>query len=138
MNNQRIGKQLFDRRKIQKVQRSRFGPTFHSLLAADGFHQNAQEIAGVAAFFQNPWFDFFPRQTGAVEQFASQPVIQKLAAVFELGKVPETQANQIEGVALGVVDGKASGRKKSVVKHLGARASAAQHEHWSLRACAAS
>ncbi len=111
------------------MQRRGFCPALDSLLASDGLHKDAQEIGGVVAVFQNLWFDFSAGQARAIEQFASEPVIEQGTPVFQLGEVAEAKADQIEGIAFGVINGESSRRKKSVIEQLGSGTSTAEDEH---------
>src|ERR1019366_4033057 len=100
VDDERIGNRFLDYRKIEQVKRRRFGPAMGTLLAGDGFHHDAQEVAGIAAIFQHAIFDIFRIEAGALKQLAGEVGVEQLAAVAATREVTEAQAEQVEGLAL--------------------------------------
>src|SRR5436305_14696933 len=102
------------------MERSAFGPAMDALFVGYGLHNDTEEIGGAVAFVQNARFNFFRSEAGALEQLAGEPGIQHFLAIFSISKISEARAQQIEGVAFGVVDGKTAGGKQRVIEELGA------------------
>src|ERR1035441_9260931 len=128
VNDESVGNHSLDQRKIEQVQRRGFSPTADTLLAGDGFHHDAQEVAGIAAIFHDTLIDIFGIKSGALKQLAGEILVEQLAAVAGGGEVAEAQAEQVKGVALGMIDGEAARRKQRVIQELGSGSSTAQHK----------
>src|SRR5229473_5473358 len=136
VDDERIGNQFLDQRKIEQVQRCGFSPTPDALFARDGLHHDTKEVAGIPALFHHALFDFVSIESGTLKQLAGEIGVEQLAAVAAMGEIAEAHAEQVEGVTLRMIDGEPSGRKQRVVEELGSRASAAQHKHRSQRTSA--
>src|ERR1700687_4314790 len=129
VDDKRIGNHFLDQRKIEQVQWRTFGPAPDTLFARDGFHHDAQEVAGIMAIFHHALFDLLGIESGTLKQFAGEIGVEQLAAGAATGYVGEAHAEQGGGVSLRVISGEPSGGKQRVVEELGSRASAAQHKH---------
>ena len=90
------------------MQRSTLRPAIDALFARNRFHENAKEIASIVYFFEKPRLDFFPRQAGAIEELAAQPVVEESAPIVSLSEIAKAQADQIEGITLGVINREAA------------------------------
>src|SRR6266404_2344337 len=63
-------------------------------------------------------------------------MIEEHPSVFASGEISETKANQIEGIALCMVDSESARGKQCVIKQLRPRSPAAQHEYRRFGTCA--
>jgi hypothetical protein len=63
-------------------------------------------------------------------------MIEQHPSVFASGEISETKANQIEGIALCMVDSESARGKQCVIKQLRPRSPAAQHEYRRFGTCA--
>ncbi len=58
VDDERIGNRFLDQWKTEQVPRRMFGPAVNALLAGDGLHYDAKEVARVAAICHHTLFDF--------------------------------------------------------------------------------
>ena len=129
VDHERVGNQFLNQRKIEQMERRGLGPALRALFLGDGLHHNAQEVAGIAAIPHHAGLDVFGGESGALKQFAGVVGVQQLAAIAATREGAEAQAQQVKGVALGVIDGEASGGKQRVIKEFCSRASAAEDKY---------
>src|SRR5438270_1679169 len=93
VNDECIGEKFFYQREIEQMEGCTFRPPLDALLMRNRLHYDAQKIAGIAAFVENPRLDFLALQAGAVEQFTSQPVVEQFATIFSMRQVSKTKAD---------------------------------------------
>jgi hypothetical protein len=104
VNDQGIGNKFFDERKIKQVQRSAFGPALGPLFAGYSLHYYAQKITGIAAIFHHSLVDILGREAGALKQHAVVIGVEQMPAVLPMREIAESKAEQIEGIALRVIN----------------------------------
>jgi len=93
-----------------------FGPAVDTLFPGDRFHNRTQEVASVVAILHHTLVDILGLKSSALKQFAGIVRVQQCPAITPVGKIAESQAEEIEGVTLGMIDGEASCREQRVIK----------------------
>jgi len=122
VDDQRIGKQPFDERQVKAGAGAYTPPSARHPASGDRFHQDSEEVSGIAAFFEYSRLNLFARQAGTIEQLALQPMVEEFPPISAAREVSEAQTNQIESIALRVIQGETARREQGVIQELGARA----------------